>query len=694
MRQLNPEQQQAVEYISGPLLVLAGAGSGKTSVITEKIAYLIQKCHYKAHSILAVTFTNKAAKEMKSRVQSRLEGENTRGLRISTFHNLGLTLLRKHHALLGYKANFTLFDEQDAITLIHEIAYSAFQSTKQAAAEFKQQISLWKNALLSPSEVVLAGNDHLKQAHEVYIQYQKYLKAYNAVDFDDLIFIPVQLLKKHPEVKEYWQQRFHYVLIDEYQDTNESQYKLMQLLVSQRQQFTVVGDDDQSIYAWRGARPENLSLLQQDYPKLKVVKLEQNYRSSGRILHAANTLIDNNPHLFTKKLWSAHHYGEPIRVLVTKSEEDEAQRIASEIMTHKVNNNTHFKDYAVLIRGNHQSFLIERYFQLYKIPYAISGGSSFFAKAEIKDALAYFKLLVNDQDDCAFLRVINTPRREIGPSTLEKLGEYATSRHISLFNAIDEIGLTQVLKPIAIEKLKVFKQFIYDYQRKIKDIRHLATHLIHMMEAINYHTWLVDNTNSLAQAEKRYKNVLDLIGWICEKKENNNNTDDIADVDEARTAENAESLSNSENQSVEINFAETINRMLLLDIIDREQEQKEDEKVQILTVHASKGLEYPHVYVMGVEEGLLPHQQSIDDDFIEEERRLAYVAITRAKHTLTLTLTKMRKKFGETIPSKPSRFIDELPQDDLSWSGKSETTQAERKTLAKSNLSLLKDRFS
>ncbi|WP_440993977.1 UvrD-helicase domain-containing protein [Cysteiniphilum litorale] len=690
MRQLNPQQQQAVEYISGPLLVLAGAGSGKTSVITEKIAYLIQKCHYKAHSILAVTFTNKAAKEMKSRVQSRLEGENTRGLRISTFHNLGLTLLRKHHALLGYKANFTLFDEQDAITLIHEIAYSAFQSTKQAVAEFKQQISLWKNALLTPTEVILTGNDHLKQAHEVYIQYQKYLKAYNALDFDDLIFIPVQLLKKHPEVKEYWQQRFHYVLIDEYQDTNESQYKLMQLLVSQRQQFTVVGDDDQSIYAWRGARPENLSLLQQDYPKLKVVKLEQNYRSSGRILHAANTLIDNNPHLFTKKLWSAHHYGEPIRVLVTKSEEDEAQRIASEIMTHKVNNNTHFKDYAVLIRGNHQSFLIERYFQLYKIPYAISGGSSFFAKAEIKDALAYFKLLVNDQDDCAFLRVINTPRREIGPSTLEKLGEYATSRRISLFNAIDEMGLTQVLKPIAIEKLKVFKQFIYDYQRKIKDVHHLATHLIHMMEAINYHTWLVDNTNLLAQAEKRYKNVLDLIGWICEKKEYSN-AGDIADLDETTEIENTE---NAESQSVEINFAETINRMLLLDIIDREQEQKEDEKVQILTVHASKGLEYPHVYVMGVEEGLLPHQQSIDDDFVEEERRLAYVAITRAKHTLTLTLTKMRKKFGETIPSKPSRFIDELPQDDLSWSGKSESTQAERKTLAKSNLSLLKGRFT
>lgn len=673
MNQLNPEQRRAVEYISGPLLVLAGAGSGKTSVITEKVAYLIQKCHYKANSILAVTFTNKAAKEMKARVQSRLESENTRGLRISTFHNLGLILLRKHHSLLGYKANFTLFDEQDSITLIHEIAYSAFQSTKQAATEFKQQISHWKNALLSPETVDISSHAYLKQAHEVYIQYQKYLKAYNAVDFDDLIFIPVLLLQKYPEVKEHWQQRFHYILIDEYQDTNESQYKLMQLLVSTRNQFTVVGDDDQSIYAWRGARAENLAALQQDYPTLSVIKLEQNYRSSGRILHAANTLIDNNPHLFTKKLWSAHHYGEAIRVLVTKNEEDEAQRIASEIMTHKVKNNTHFKDYAVLIRSNHQSFLLERYLQLYKIPYAISGGASFFAKTEIKDTLAYFKLLVNSNDDCAFLRVINTPRREIGPSTLEKLGEYATSRHISLFDAIDEIGLAQTLKPATIDKLKQFHQFIKDYQRKIVDSESLTIHLISLMESIQYQTWLIDNTSSLAQAEKRYKNIIDLIGWICEKKETQEDT---------------------ESETPLLNFAETINRMLLLDIIDREEAQKEDQKVQILTVHASKGLEYSHVYIMGMEEGLLPHQQSIDDDSIEEERRLAYVAITRAKHTLTLTLTKARKKFGEVIASKSSRFIDELPQDDLSWSGKAETTQEERKHLAKSNLNLLKDRFS
>ena len=281
--------------------------------------------------------------------------------------------------------------------------------------------------------------------------------------------------------------------------------------------------------------------------------------------------------------------------------------------------------------------------------------------------MAYFKLLVNSRDDCAFLRVINTPRREIGPSTLEKLGQYAGRRHIPLFDAIDEIGLAQELKPLAIEKLKQFHQFINEHQKKINYPKHLESDLIGLMETINYQAWLIDNTNSLAQAEKRYKNILNLISWICEKKEG----------DES-----------------ELNFAETINRMLLLDIIDRQQEQAEDEKVQILTIHASKGLEYPHVYIMGMEEGLLPHQQSIENDAIEEERRLAYVALTRAKHTLTLTLTRARKKFGEIIISKPSRFLDELPHDDLTWVGKSETTQEQRKSLAKGNLDMLKKRFN
>ncbi len=663
---LNEQQQSAVRSIDGPLLVLAGAGSGKTRVITEKIGYLIKTCGIKASHILAVTFTNKAAKEMKERVLSTLDKDEKRGLHISTFHTLGLTIIKKHFQLLGYKQNFTLFDEQDSVTLIHEIAYEAFQSTKQIAYDIKQQISLWKNSLQHPHEIHLEEADSSKrQAYEVYVQYQKYLKAYNALDFDDLIFIPVSLLKQNAEVREYWQNRFHYILIDEYQDTNESQYQLLQLLTGKRQKFTVVGDDDQSIYAWRGARPENLSILHQDYPNLRIIKLEQNYRSSGRILHTANTLIEKNPHLFTKKLWSSHHYGKEIRVIQAKSEDDEAQRIASDIITHRIHHKTSYKDYAILVRGNHQSFLLERYLQLYKIPYEISGGSSFFAKTEIKDALAYFKLIINPEDDRAFLRIINTPRREIGAATLEKLGGYANMRDIPLFEAINDIALASHVSPQAYQKLQQFSAFISRYRQKIEQKNNLQENLTALFEDINYETWLIDNTSSLAQAQRRYENICELIGWICNRE-----------------------------TETEFDFAQSINRMLLLDVIDREEEKEKNDKVQILTIHASKGLEYPYVYLIGCEEGILPHQQSIEDGTIEEERRLVYVAITRAKIELTLSLTSTRKKFNEKTNTTPSRFLAELPEDDLIWQGKAESSQEQRKSLAKSNIALLKSRFN
>lgn len=673
MKQLNPQQQEAVNYIEGPLLVLAGAGSGKTSVITEKVAHLIINCGYKPHQIIAVTFTNKAAKEMRERISKRLKGENSRGLQISTFHTLGLNILKKNYAELGYKKNFTLFDAQDSLTLIHDLAYQAYQATKQTAQAMQTQISLWKNALESPQALAssLKNDNPLYATWEIYQQYQRYLKAYNAIDFDDLIYIPVQLLKNNETVLTYWRHKFHYMLIDEYQDTNESQYQLMRLLVGVRQQFTVVGDDDQSIYAWRGARPENLQVLSEHYPQLKVIKLEQNYRSTGCILHAANTLIDNNPHLFVKKLWSQHGYGDPIRIISTKDETAEAQTIVSDIMTHKIHHNSQFKDYAVLVRGNHQTFLLERFLQTYKIPYAISGGTSFFAKTEIKDALAYCKLIINPDDDCAFLRIINTPRREIGPTTLEGLGQYATQRHISLFQAIDEIGLAQFLKAPAIERLKRFRHMITDYQQKI--LQPLANkeryqHLLALMNEVDYRQWLIDNSSTLKQAEKRFENISDLCTWItkCDEDEEIDGKD----------------------------FADTINRMLLLDIIDRDQTQKDDNKVQILTVHASKGLEYPFVYLMGVEEGLLPHQQSIEDETIEEERRLAYVAITRAQKQLTMTHTLQRSRYGELIATTPSRFIDELPQQDIQWHGRNEkVTEDQKQATAEKYIAMMKARF-
>ena len=670
MRSLNQQQQQAVRYIDGPLLVLAGAGSGKTRVIVEKIAYLIETCGYSASDILAVTFTNKSAKEMKSRVLKRLQNKGSRHLKISTFHTFGLNLLKKHHEFLGYKKNFSLFDESDALGVIDEIASKAFQANKQMAKEIKHQISLWKNNLRAPEAIVLdQDNIKQKQCHEVYCQYQKNLKAYNVIDLDDLIFMPVQLLIQQPEIQQYWQQKFRYILVDEYQDTNESQYKLLQLLVTARGQFTVVGDDDQSIYAWRGAKPRNLVSLQQDYHNLTVIKLEQNYRSSGRILHVANTLIDHNPHLFSKKLWSKSQYGEPIRIILTADEEDEAQRVASEILSHKLHHNTVFKEYAILIRGNYQAFLLERYFQLYKIPYAISGTNSFFSKMEIKDLLAYCKLIVNPDDDAAFLRIINTPRREIGSATLTHLAHYAHKRDIPLFYAIAEMGLQGYLQQNAIIKLQRFHDFIRAYQAKISGAEKsaLSAILFNLLEDIHYKNWLKDNTSSSQQADKRFENISQLIGWIC---------------------------NNNDNDTEAFDFSETINRMLLLEIIEREQAEKDDNKVQILTIHAAKGLEYNHIYLMGTEEGILPHQQSIDNDDIEEERRLMYVAITRAKYTLTLTVTKARKKFGEMLTSMPSRFIDELPQDDITWLGRHPRSQKDRQNIAKTNIAALKKRFT
>jgi ATP-dependent DNA helicase Rep len=668
---LNPQQLEARNYIDGPLLVLAGAGSGKTSVITEKIAHLIQNCGYKPASILAVTFTNKAAKEMKERVIKRLEGQKTRGLQISTFHTLGLNILKKEIHALGYKSNFTLFDDQDSNTLIHELSYDAFQASKELTKQIKHQISLWKNALLAPSEISGKITSELeRQSHEIYQLYSRYLRAYNAVDFDDLIYLSAKLLKKYPAILQKWQNKFHYILVDEYQDTNISQYQFIKQLIGTRKQITVVGDDDQSIYSWRGAQPENLKILKDDFPNLKVIKLEQNYRSSARILKAANTLIANNPHVFEKKLWSNLGVGEMIRILTCTDEHNEAHRISSEILSHKFQNKTLYSDYAILYRSNHQAFLIEKQLQLYRIPYHISGGTSFFSRTEIKDILAYLKLIMNHDDECAFLRVINTPRREIGPATLERLGAYAMTRDISMFAAIDEMGLTQHLNTAQTNHLRSFKNIIENAANQILSVNITVTaleqYLKELVDTIHYRQWLIDNSSSLKQAERRFDNVKSLIEFICNAKQKSDESED------------------------DLSFSDIINRLLILDLIDNQEEAQQHNKVQLLTLHAAKGLEYPNVYILGMEEGILPHQQSIDEDDIEEERRLAYVGITRAMHTLTLTLCKNRSRYGEKQSTTPSRFLNELPDEDIEWQGKTPTTDIERKEVGRQKISDLR----
>ncbi|MGL5043783.1 MAG: UvrD-helicase domain-containing protein, partial [Plesiomonas sp.] len=441
---LNPRQQEAVESVSGPCLVLAGAGSGKTRVITTKIAHLIRVCGYQARHIVAVTFTNKAAREMKERVSQTLGRHETKGLLVSTFHSLGLEILKREHKAIGLKSGFSLFDDQDQMALLKELTETQLQGDKDLLSQLVNQISSWKNDLILPerAKVIAQGEQGFLFAY-CYEQYDKQLRACNVLDFDDLILLPTLLLRNNVEVRERWQQRVRYLLVDEYQDTNTSQYELVKLLVGSRARFTVVGDDDQSIYSWRGARPQNLTLLKQDFPALQVIKLEQNYRSSERILKSANILIANNPHEFEKRLFSELGYGDPLRVLQANNEEHEAERVVGEIIAHRFLNKTQYSDYAILYRGNHQSRTLEKLLMQNRIPYKISGGTSFFARAEIKDIMAYLRLLTNPDDDTAFLRVVNTPRREIGPATLEKLGTWAHTRNKSLFAASFDLGLEQ-----------------------------------------------------------------------------------------------------------------------------------------------------------------------------------------------------------------------------------------------------------
>ncbi|EIK54803.1 ATP-dependent DNA helicase Rep [Stutzerimonas stutzeri TS44] len=643
MSRLNPRQQEAVNYVGGPMLVLAGAGSGKTSVITRKIAYLIQQCGIRAQYIVAVTFTNKAAREMKERVGSLLRGGEGRGLTVSTFHNLGLNIIRKEYVHLGYKPGFSIFDEGDIKALLSDIMQKEYAGD-DGVDEIKNYIGSWKNDLVTPEEALASARNPKEQtAAVVYTHYQRTLKAYNAVDFDDLIMQPVKLFQDHPEVLEKWRNKVRYMLVDEYQDTNASQYLLVKLLVQQRAHFTVVGDDDQSIYAWRGARPENLMQLKEDFPSLKVVMLEQNYRSTSRILKCANVLIANNPHAFEKQLWSEMGHGDPIRVIRCRNEEAEAERVAMEILTLHLRTQRPYSDFAILYRGNYQAKLIELKLQHHQIPYRLSGGTSFFSRQEVKDLMSYFRLLVNPDDDNAFLRVINVPRREIGSTTLEKLGNYATARKISMYAACDEIGLGELLDSRFTDRLARFKHYMDNLRQQCAQNDPIAA-LRSMVMDIDYETWVRSQTSSDKAADFRMGNVWFLIDALKNTLER--------DEEGAMTIE------------------ESIAKLVLRDMLERQQEEEEGaEGVQMMTLHASKGLEFPYVFILGMEEEILPHRSSIEADTIEEERRLAYVGITRARQNLAMTFAAKRKQYGEVIECLPSRFLDELPAEDLEWEG-------------------------
>lgn len=664
---LNPAQAEAVRYLDGPALVLAGAGSGKTRVITQKIAYLIGECGYSARQITALTFTNKAAREMAERVHGLIERRLARGLTISTFHSLGLKILRAEAEQAGLKPRFSIMDANDTLGIIQEILATTDKGRLRAV---QQDISLWKNALLSPNAAAQAVQTPSQaESAKVYRSYDETLRAYQAVDFDDLIRLPTELLESNAEVRGRWQKKVHYLLVDEYQDTNTCQYRLVQALVGERAMFTAVGDDDQAIYAWRGATVENLQQLTVDYPHLKLIKLEQNYRSSQRILEAANNVIGHNPIVFGKKLWSELGLGESISIKDCDDEQSEAQWVGISLSAEHFERKAKWGDFAVLYRSNQQARLIEQQLRELRIPYVMSGGQSFFDKAEIRDVLSYIRLIANHDDDPAFIRAATTPRRGIGQSTLTQLGEVAVEHKISMFEAIDVMGLTDRLAERQLKPLQVFREFILRLTHKAEQTgAQGAAVLDELLSAINYEGYLYDVFED-KPALSRWHNVLELVDWLKSKAEQD-----------------------------EMSLLDLSQHVALITMLERNEQADEVDAVHLSTLHAAKGLEYKHVFLIGVEEGLLPHLGRDDEDIpvgqeeivltqrIQEERRLMYVGITRAQRSLRVSWCKRRRRAKEYTVREKSRFIAEMG---LAESAIVEEAQAHM--TPKERLSLLKD---
>ncbi len=668
MHGLNPQQQEAVEHMGSPLLVLAGAGSGKTRVITTKIQWLIQQAGVQPYQITAITFTNKAAKEMKSRVMGLLSKDESKGLTVATFHTLGLKIIRQELKTLKFKPGFTIFDSQDTGTILKELTHKEADLDQQDTdGDPRWIISRWKNDFVSPEKAFeLATNAEEIRAAKLYKRYQRQMKAYNAVDFDDLIMLPVMLFKEHPEVLEKWQNKVRYLLVDEYQDTNTCQYELVKMLTGIDGGLTVVGDDDQSIYAWRGAKPENINQLQTDYPTLKVVKLEQNYRSTDRILKAANTLIAHNPHLIDKQLWSALGEGEKIRIMPCRTVEHECEQVISQMMKIHFKEHAKWKDFAILYRSNHQSRLFERFLRQNHMPYKITGGTSFFERAEVKDIIAYMRLITNPDDDAAFLRIVNTPKRSIGVTTLEKLGRYANERHVSLLAASTELGFKNKVSSKAWQRMGYFSDWIADLARQVLNNPPQQT-VMRVITDISYEDWLRNSSQSPKAADMRISNIMEIVEWVRKLYDNGDGKEDLADI---------------------------VAHMSLVDMLERNEEEEEDDSVTLMTLHSAKGLEFPYVFMIGVEEDLLPHQNSLEGDGIEEERRLTYVGITRAKERLFISYAKSRDRFGEKLSCEPSRFLEELPEEHLEWEDRIQVSEEDRQATASAYLSELQNLLS
>ena len=644
---------EAVHHLGGPCLVLAGAGSGKTRVITHKIARLLE-AGYAPGQIAAITFTNKAAQEMRERAKSLIGPRAAKNLVVSTFHSLGVRILRAEGERLGLKQQFSILDSDDVLGVLKDAGAT---SDNNLARRWQWTISLWKNQGLG-SDRVEPQNDDERVAQQVMKRYEERLAAYQAVDFDDLIGLPHKLLQRDAEARAKWQDTLRYLLVDEYQDTNAIQYEMLKLLAGERAMFTAVGDDDQSIYGWRGATIDNLRRLPAEYPQLKVIPLEQNYRSTGHILRAANAVIGNNPKLFEKKLWSDLGDGEPVLVVECDNEEHEAERAVARIQSLRGQGGAllesgrpvdpvQFRDFAVLYRANHQARVFEKALRRANIPYKVSGGQSFFDRAEIKDLCAWLRLLVNNDDDPAFLRAVTTPKRGIGHQTLSTLGEFSGKWKTSLYEALFAESLGAVLNARAVGSLHEFGRYVNDLEYRARHTvgaEDAKVLLLGWLKDIDYEKHLYEGEDSEKLAASRWSNVIDFVDWIAKRCGGEIENDGGISVE-------------TEKKSV-LDVAQTIS--VIISLAERGDEQ---DVVTLSTLHASKGLEWPHVVLAGVNEGLLPFK-SDDDEMtpqrLEEERRLMYVGITRARRTLAVNVLRRRKKGRDTIQGIPSRFIGEM----------------------------------
>ena len=613
---LNQQQKEAVLYNEGPLLILAGAGSGKTKVLTTKIAYLIEELWVSPYEILAITFTNKAAHEMKDRVY-QLIGQEANAIQISTFHSFGLKIIKENYENLGYDKNFVIMDSDDSLTIVKKILKNQNYDPKiYNPKAIKNKISSCKNELISPKDYeIYANNDYEKVIKQVYEKYEQKLKENNAVDFDDLLCLPIKLLKKHPSILQTYQERYKYILIDEYQDTNEAQYILSKMISAKYKNICVVGDADQAIYGFRGANYKNILNFEKDYPNAKSIKLEQNYRSTKTILDAANCVIKNNQSRKEKNLWSTKDEGEKITYYHAYDEKDESHYVASTIKKLQ-EKNVSLADIAVLYRTNAQSRVLEEELLKQSIPYKIVGGFSFYARKEIKDLLAYLKLIYNPKDDVSFLRVINTPKRGIGSKTIENLTTQAEALNCSLFEAITG------------GKEQAFQQLIIDLQQQSNE-----TTL----------TQLIDKVLELRGLKKELENEKTLEAEIRLE-----NLEEFKSI--TKSFEEKEGLVSLEDFLYEVSL-----------VNDKDEYEDNYNRVNLMTIHAVKGLEFDVVFIVGLEEGIFPHINSLmSANDIEEERRLCYVAITRAKEKLYILNTRRRVLFGNNQINPPSRFLKEI----------------------------------